>query len=397
MWRIIWYLLGMCRVRISGGSPEWTLQKLAGSRIAFRDVRKEDEFSCVLTILEKDIEKTRRLAQGSMCELEIIHSAGFRQSFSAFFRRPLLTVLLMVSISSAIIIPRFVFFYEVTGNERVESERILRELQELGVGFGTYGPSIHPQELKNRMLVRIPELQWFTVQQSGMRATVVVKERPEMDKILDRREPRDVVASRSGVITSVSCLEGNCLVQQGQAVEEGQTLVSAYTDYGYKLQVSASLAEIYAQTVRKSNWISPDTVLQKQLTGKYRTQISLIAGRKRINLLPAGGLSAADCDKMTVYRQLRLPGGILLPLGIEITKISEYDTSVCAEDENLLLDRMRMDAAAYEQAEMIAGRVLSTKESVTRENGVCLLQSSLQCEEMIARMQPVRFSKDGLQ
>ena len=397
MWLVIWFLLGTCRIRISGGSPEWVLQKLAENRIAFRNVRKEDAFSCTATILKKDLRRAAQLAQRNMCEAELLKTAGLGKSFSAFLRRPLLSALLILSAAAAIVIPRFVFFYEVTGNERVESERILRQLQDLGVGFGTYGPSIHPQELKNRMLVRIPELQWLTVQQNGMRAKVVVRERPETENILDRRTPRDVVAARSGVITSVSCLEGNCLVQQGQAVEEGQTMVSAFMDYGYKLQVCASLAEVYAQTVRKSSWISPDTVLEKQLSGRSRTQISLIAGRKRINLLPAGELSAADCDKMTVYRQFRLPDGILLPLGIEITKISEYDTSVYAEDGTGLLDRIRADAAAYEQADMIAGTILSVRESVTQENGAFLLQCSLQCEEMIARMQPVRFSKDGLQ
>ena len=71
--------------------------------------------------------------------------------------------------AGAFVIPKFVFFYEVVGNETVPEAQILRELQNLGVGFGTYGPSIRPQELKNRMLLQIPKLQWLTVQQSGMR------------------------------------------------------------------------------------------------------------------------------------------------------------------------------------------------------------------------------------
>lgn len=88
-----------------------------------------------------------------------------------------LLILLAAAITAAILVPKFVFFYEVEGNEAVPSAQILRELQELGVGFGTYGPSIKPQELKNQMLLRIPKLQWLTVQQSGMCARVVVRER----------------------------------------------------------------------------------------------------------------------------------------------------------------------------------------------------------------------------
>lgn len=73
-------------------------------------------------------------------------------------------------------IPKFVFFYDVVGNETVPEAQILRELQNLGVGFGTYGPS-HVRRAENRMLLQIPKLQWLTVQQSGMRACVVVRER----------------------------------------------------------------------------------------------------------------------------------------------------------------------------------------------------------------------------
>lgn len=397
MWRIIWYFLGCCRVRISGGSPEWTLQRLAGARIAFRDVVMQDDFSCDLTILKKDLLRAEREVQRSTCDLQSLQSSGFMQTFGGLFRRPALLVLLTIAVLSAVFVPKFVFFYEVSGNSRVQSERILRNLRELGVGFGTYGPSIHPQELKNRMLVRIPELQWLTVQQNGMRATVIVRERPETEPVLDRRTPRDVVASRSGVITEVSCLEGNCLVQSGQAVTEGELLVSAYTDYGYKTQVSAALAEVYAQTVRKSGCIAPDSVLCKQYTGRQKKSVRLIVGRTGWTLLPQKGLNKTNWDKMTQYRQLRLPGGFLLPLGIAITTISEYDICVEKGDEAALLAQMRQDVQQYEQADMVAGTILSAKEALLHENGAWRLESSLQCEEMIARMQPARFTKDGLQ
>lgn len=151
------------------------------------------------------------------------------------------------AIAAGIVVPKYVFFYEVEGNEAVPSAQILRELRELGVGFGTYGPSIKPQELKNQMLLRIPKLQWLTVQQSGMCARVVVRERPDKAPVLDRKVPTDVIASRAGVLTRVEAVAGNCLCAPGQAVAGGELLVSAYTDFGFKTQVTAARAEIYAR------------------------------------------------------------------------------------------------------------------------------------------------------
>lgn len=135
-----------------------------------------------------------------------------------------LLILLAAAIAAGIVVPKYVFFYEVEGNEAVPSAQILRELRELGVGFGTYGPSIKPQELKNQMLLRIPKLQWLTVQQSGMCARVVVRERPDKAPVLDRKVPTDVIASRAGVLTRVEAVAGNCLCAPGQAVGGGELL-----------------------------------------------------------------------------------------------------------------------------------------------------------------------------
>lgn len=172
-------------------------------------------------LLQRDLPKARTAAQRAMCELCVLQEHGFRQVFGGLWKRRGFALLLLLAMAGAFVIPKFVFFYEVVGNETVPEAQILRELQNLGVGFGTYGPSIRPQELKNRMLLQIPKLQWLTVQQSGMRACVVVRERPEAIAVEERRAPMNVVAGKDGVITSVSAMEGNCLCARRAGSEKG--------------------------------------------------------------------------------------------------------------------------------------------------------------------------------
>ena len=56
-------------------------------------------------------------------------------------------------------------------------EEILRALEQNGVGIGTFSFSLDPEGLRNRVLLEIPELSWLTVNVSGCRATVQVRER----------------------------------------------------------------------------------------------------------------------------------------------------------------------------------------------------------------------------
>ena len=179
MWRVIWFFLGVSRLSITGASPEWCMQRLAKARIAFHFCAKPDDFTAEIWILRRDEARAAQQIRMGGCDCAVLERSGFSAVFDGLWKRPVLLILLAAAITAAILVPKFVFFYEVEGNEAVPSAQILRELQELGVGFGTYGPSIKPQELKNQMLLRIPKLQWLTVQQSGMCARVVVRERPD--------------------------------------------------------------------------------------------------------------------------------------------------------------------------------------------------------------------------
>ncbi len=393
MWRIVWFFMGFCRARIKGASPQWALSRLSDARIAFQNPKKVDDFTIELLLPAKDITRAQAACMRAMCELEENERYGFRCVFGGLLRRPVLLVLLILAVSAAVIVPKFVFFYTVTGNERVPEELILRTLDELGVGVGTYGPSIKPQAVKNKILCRIPELKWITIQQNGMRATVVVREREPSELVYERKAPRNVVATRAGTLTRVSVLAGNCLCKPGQSVVQGQLLVSAYTDLGYKTQVSSALAEIYAKTWRKSRTVTPASVLEKQYTEESHRQVSLRLGRKRITLI-GGGVNTAACDKKTVFCQFTLPGGISLPLGIEITEISDYDTVEKEADEMQAYALLRAVAVRQETQDMVAGEILDESLVYACSGGVYLQYAQFSCEEMIARSVDAEIFKD---
>ena len=147
MWQLIWFLQGYVIAEIRGASPEWSLEKLSGARVAFLKPQRTDDFTIRLVLLQRDLPKARTAAQRAMCELCVLQEHGFRQVFGGLWKRRGFALLLLLAMAGAFVIPKFVFFYEVVGNETVPEAQILRELQNLGVGFGTYGPSIRPQEL----------------------------------------------------------------------------------------------------------------------------------------------------------------------------------------------------------------------------------------------------------
>ena len=60
-----------------------------------------------------------------------------------------------------------------------------------------------------------------------------------------------IVASRDGVITSITTTKGTPLCKAGQAVKAGQILISGYTDCGISIRADPAEGEVFAETYRE--------------------------------------------------------------------------------------------------------------------------------------------------
>lgn len=382
--RLFRYLRGYCTLSVVGASPEWALNRLSEAKIPFELLDRPDSMTLRLIILQKDLKKASSAITKAMCEMTVQSKRSFLASIKGLWSRPVLTVGLLIAVTAAVFLPQRVWFYEVTGNTSVPTEQILRELRACGIGFGTYGPSIIPQQVKYKMLCRIPKLKWLTIRQKGARAVVVVRERGELEPINDRKLPQNVIASDTGIITRVECLEGNCLCAVGDCVRKGQLLVSAYLQLDRKTMVSSALAEIYAKTQHFLQMRLPDTI-EKKTYGRNMTSYALIVGQNRLELSPSRGYCGKNCDKITEVKKFTLPGGLSLPIALEIVRICDYDTeeriSAAKTAERQLCRRGR----ELIERQLIAGSVLTERYAFSHQKGCYSCEASLGCEEMIAR------------
>lgn len=93
----------------------------------------------------------------------------------------------------------FVWDIQIAGNETVPREVILRSLENNGVHRGCFGFALNGEDIRNHVLLEIPELSWVAVNVSGCRANVEVRERRTAPKPLDRKIPCNLVARRDGL------------------------------------------------------------------------------------------------------------------------------------------------------------------------------------------------------
>lgn len=238
--------------------------------------------------------------------------------------------------------------------------------------------------MKNALLAALPQLQWAGVNTAGCVATISVRERTESESV-SQTEFSSVVAARDGYILSAVVTRGNALCAPGQTVKAGQVLISPYTDCGICIRATGAEGTVYAQTNRSLTMVTPLEWQEKGAETGTKRKISLIFGKKRINLWKDSGILEGSCGRMYTEYPLTLPGGFVLPVTL---CVEEYTTTelepVIRTDGEACLTKFALE---YLREQMVDGTIENHLETVTALDGLTRLTGEYVCTEMIGKVQ----------
>lgn len=391
---VVRYLRGEVRVRITGASVERCLNLLTQAKIDFWDICRKDELHMELSMLAKEKKRLEGIAVRSFCTAEVLKERGIRKTLKPLRARPLLVFGAAIVLGLSFFLQSFVWVITVEGESGVHEKVILRNLEELGIKFGTWAPSVDSQLTKARMLNAVPQLSWLAVNRTGGKLTVLVTERDTPSSAKPPYCAGSIIAVRDGIITDYNVLEGMRLCKRGDTVKAGQILVSGYEDYGLYLRAVCSDAEIYAQTWHSGSVAMPVQRVEKSYTGRQWKQISLLLGRKRINLCGNSGIYTDSCDKMISVERITV-AGYDFPFAIETTTFREYEEKTVAVNAEAAHHALSESWLRLTRRSMVAGTIEQTQESFLESNGVYVLHAKSTCNEMIARLVPIEEPYKG--
>ena len=385
---VVRFLRGEMRVRVTGACVEDFLNLLSQAEIEFWDIERRDELHIDLSMRRKEKKRLKDIALRCFCTAEILSERGVALLLRPLRRRPVLVLGTALVIALSFFLQSFVWVISVEGEGAIHAKTILRELERLDIRFGSRAASIDPQLTKMQMLNAVPELSWLSVNRTGGKLTVLYTERfPEPVERLPYRTG-SIIAARDGIITDYNILEGMRLCKHGDAVKEGQILVSGYEDYGLYLRAVCAEAEIYAQTWHAGTVVTPANVSEKRYTGREWTQVTLLLGRKRINLCGNSGIFTDSCDKMISVKKLAV-AEYEFPVSIETATYREYECVPRSVQEAAAQELLNTAWLRLVRSQMVAGTVEKTDGSLLNDGGLYILHAQSTCNEMIARLVPI--------
>lgn len=388
--KVLHQLQGEVRVRVTSAFPERVLNLCGARKIAFWEVKwvSPTEFTCRLN--RRDWYRLRRAAKDLDCVLKLEKKAGVPFFLGRFRRRQVLLACLALCAAALFFGSFFIWDFTVEGNTTVPTEEILRALEENGITLGTFGFSVDAENLRNHVLLEIPELSWITVNVSGCRAYVQVRERVPKPELVSRRTPSNVVARRAGLILKMQALSGVKCALPGTTVEEGQILISGVEDTGtFGARVMSGMGNVTARTWYTLSAKMPLTVEQKSYTGEKHTRLALVFGTHRIKFFPNSSDSGADYDTISTKQKWSLFG---LPLPVTTAQesrryytwqtVTRAPQAAEAEAEKILTDYLHTLVDPY-------GTVSSTLATSRRSGDTLTVTLRAECVETIGQTVPI--------
>ena len=382
-------LRGSVRAEVSGAAPQRLLNAMSEADMPFWDAVPQDAFTIRLGLYSRDLRDAKALATRCQCELKLLRESGAPVVKRRLRRRVALLVTAVSCFALLAASSLFAWDIRVEGNEQVSTGEILRALAGCGVEPGAFWPGWSSDEIRNSVILDIPELAWLGVSVDSSRAVIRVRERTEAPELVNSEGMGSVTARTTGIIDSMRVYQGAPLVAVGDAVVAGETLVSGEmpSEVGDTRYVRAS-AEIRART-----WYEMSASAPLEYSGleqsDCRTRWALVIGDKRINFYLGSSQTPAGCGKIITEYPLAWEGVFTLPVTLVREQTLEYDSAAAAEDEEELSGRLEAVLRSTLERELSGrGEILDAQFTSSASDGRLVVTMRAECMEDIAEFTP---------
>lgn len=353
MQRVVNFFSGSVRVEVSGSYPERFLNLCARNGIKFRNMENCDVGVFRIDMSPKSFLRIRDLARRAMCRVHIVSKTGLPFLVRRVRKRTLLIAGCAVFCIAAWIFTGFVWTVEIDGFSSLDEEKLRTCLEREGLKVGAAVSSIDIEELRNNILIDMPELSYIYVNFSGAEARVIARQRKAPPEILPEDTPCDIIADKDGIVESITVKTGTPEVAKGDTVVRGELLASGYvTGREGTTVITHADALITLRTWTQKSARMQKNYAEKVFTGRERKCYTIILFGNRIKLYPNSRISYTKCDKIIDRNTLTLGERVSLPISLECATYREFET----------VDGVLRDESAYETMGDTLSKKISEKE-----------------------------------
>ncbi len=119
---------------------------------------------------------------------------------------------------------------EIYGNESISDTHLLTVMEEIGIYRGAEYAEINFSLAEQLLRLKISDIEWISLRHTGGRLVVELEEETKAPTLYHDRIPTNYIATVNAQITDMQVFNGTATVAIGDAVKEGDILISGVTE-----------------------------------------------------------------------------------------------------------------------------------------------------------------------
>lgn len=385
------FITGIVRFNIKGTRFEHIINRLR-NEIPMRDIKIRANQELEFTTGYRYIKNVENVLEQFDYEFTVLFSRGVPALFDRYKKRGGMWLGVAASVISVIFATGFVWDVRVSGNNYVTDKEITALLSSLNVGEGKRIDKNILEDVYNRFLIKDSRISWISVNYDGTVANVEVKETKIVPEKTDRDKNINIVAACDGVIRRIDAFDGTKEVTVGEAVVEGQLLISSFNETRKNgTYMKAARGNVWATTVHNYEiYVKKSKISKNEHTYENRINRITVMGID-IPVYSVKSKNNKYTDVSYVNKHIKLFGSFSLPVKTEIKrkgtfKTEEYDADY-EEAKNLAENELQ-----YRIKKDLSGADITEKNMSYYEEGEGYkFIYQLMCIENIAHLREFEF------
>lgn len=319
----------------------------------------------------------RGAAKKSGCRVKIVKKSGLSFVLLRYRSRRALVFGLVLFSCVIIFSNAFIWTVRVDGNENMTDEEIKFVAEYCGLKQGVVKYKVNVKQFEDEALRFEPRLSWIYPEIRGTVLYIHVREKSISPLPVNVKEPCDVIASRSGVIKSITVKRGTPLVCVGDTVTAGDVLISGEG----RLHADGVVIAAYWEEEKGRAELKKLTV---RPTGNKKSRYGIRICGFGMNFSFTNRAPFKECEKTDEEKQLKLFGDILLPVTVKKVTFKETYTkeSTVSRETAVSETKERLKKSFFEKRP--DSEVVSITEEVTPDGESAFVTLKFECESDIA-------------
>ena len=373
------WFFGYVKFEGSGEFPERFLNLTAQNAVGvWGSKRTKTGISAYMRV--SDYKEIRAIARKTKMHLKIKSRHGLPFKIHLYQNRPGLVVGAVFALLLMHVLSLNIWNITITGYEYLEPAEIYEALELAGLRQGMRVNEVDPDVMRQDLLLSLPELSWAAININGTHARVDVREVERLPETLDE-SPGNVVASHRGIITSVNTMRGVSQVRVGDAVLEGDLLISGIVEHlNGDVTFLRADGRVTAEVIREISISQPLSFSEDVRTGR-------VSSRRVINFFginfPLYLGSFNRPHEMTMRTNQLTLDGVELPLGVATGRFYETRTIHHELNQEQAIEKIRERAVEVKAYELLDAKILETNEEVVLQENEVTIHFTLKVQQNI--------------